>query len=81
MRCTLLVMLFSALVGWGRYMVPGHSLSWAGTYEAFAHIWVGILITMGIYEWDRYPAHRCQIAWLSLFVITAIEVFLFFGQH
>lgn len=30
------------LVGAGRFLVPGHDLSWPGVYEAFAHIWVGV---------------------------------------
>ena len=74
MKCALLMILFSILVGAGRYAIPGHDLSWAGTYEAFAHIWVVILITIGIYEWPNYKSHT---AWLSLFLITALETFKF----
>ena len=38
---TFLLVITAALLFVGRFTVPGHGLSWAGTYEAFAHIWVG----------------------------------------
>jgi hypothetical protein len=36
----------TALMVGGRFLIPGHDLSWAGTYEAVAHIWVGVLLTV-----------------------------------
>ncbi len=36
----------TALMVVGRFLIPGHNLSWAGTYEAFAHIWTGVLLTV-----------------------------------
>jgi hypothetical protein len=39
----------------GRFLVPGHALSLAGTYEAFAHIWVGAMIV--------YVIFRCRLTW------------------
>ena len=37
----------------GRFLVPGHPLSLPGSYEAGAHIWVGVLIAMSVLCWDR----------------------------
>lgn len=34
--CLALLLIPAAIVGIGRLMIPGHGLSWAGTYEAFA---------------------------------------------
>lgn len=52
----------------GRFLIPSHTLSWPGTYEAFAHIWCGVLITLG-----------CQgkkQAWLALGIITVLEIIM-----
>jgi hypothetical protein len=46
MNNTIWMTLVSVLVGLGRLTVPGHDLSYAGTYEALAHIWVGVLFTL-----------------------------------
>lgn len=65
----LAIVLGSLLVGFGRLLVPGHDLSWPGTYEAFAHIWVGVLLTLA-----------CQKHWPSLWcllTITLVEVVAF----
>jgi len=44
-----LVVFLSVLAALGRFFVPGHGLSWAGTYEAFAHIIVGFLFGVVYY--------------------------------
>lgn len=36
--------------GVGRFFVPGHGLSWPGTYEAFAHLFIGGMIVAWCYE-------------------------------
>jgi hypothetical protein len=60
---TVAVVLVSVLVGLGRATVPGHGLSWPGTYEAAAHIWVGYLLGL--------------IALACLVVLTGLETVAF----
>ncbi len=40
------ILVVSVLVGTARFAVPGHDVSLAGSYEAFAHIHVGFLLSM-----------------------------------
>jgi len=56
--------------------IHGHALSWAGTYEAFAHIWIGFLLALWIFEKE----YR-RFAWVSFAAITAIETVMFFVQR
>lgn len=70
MKIALLVAV-SALVGLGRFLIPGHDLSWPGTYEAMAHIWVGVLLVF------CFQAKFRVWAIISLAVITILEVVLF----
>lgn len=65
------LLLGSLLVGFGRLAVPGHDLSWAGSYEALAHVWVGVLLTLGVIG----PRRRC--AWGLLTVLTVFETLMF----
>lgn len=58
------------LVIGGRFLIPGHGLSWAGTYEAVVHIWVGIVLA----AW-WYTRRRFYLAGLAL--ATLLEVILF----
>lgn len=77
LACVLI--LSTILVIAGRALVPGHKLTWAGTYEAFAHIWVGWTITVGYYEWRD----NRQEAWLSiilLIVATVYETVMFLNR-
>lgn len=65
------IMIISLIVGLVRLIIPGHDLSWPGTYEAFAHIWVGILFGFIIADY-----YRKYSIW-SLVVITVLEVIMF----
>ena len=68
-------MLMSALaVGLGRFTVPGHGLSWPGTYEAFAHIWLGWMIGMAMIRREHHMLAIVLIVVLSLF-----ELWMFFN--
>lgn len=77
------IIVVSVLVGLGRFLIPGHNLSWAGTYEAFAHIWVGALL---VFVFERNPpspiiditTERRQWAIVSLVAITVIEGVMFY---
>ena len=40
------IVLSAAAVVAGRHAVPGHGLSPAGSYEAFAHLWAGFLFAV-----------------------------------
>lgn len=56
-----------------RLFVPGHELSWPGTYEALAHIWVGYMICL--------IAHIQELqkpAFIALVFATTLEVIMFF---
>ena len=68
-----IVLLFIA-VGIGRFFIPGHALSWAGTYEAMAHIWVGVLCAILCQKDKRKIAAACLCA------ITVIEIILFMNR-
>ena len=70
-KVILLVVAISAMVYAGRYAVPGHALSYAGTYEAFAHIWVGVLIALAFRKELRVVSLVC------LAVTTALEAMMF----
>lgn len=66
------VFLGSVVIAIGRFLVPGHGLSWSGTYEAFAHLWVGFLFGVLTFR----PADRWFVA-AVLFAITMLETVLF----
>lgn len=68
----LVIIFLSAAVGIGRFFIPGHALSLPGTYEAFAHIWVGVLLAL---SFQKKPNRVLAIA--SLLIITAIETVKF----
>ena len=69
------IVLMSAAFGVGRFWIPGHDPSLPGTYEAFAHIWVGALLALAILKADAR-----KLSLLALALITAIETFKFFHQ-
>lgn len=82
------ILAISLLVTVGRFFVPGHGLTWAGTYEAFAHLWVGYLICQCAgcafaSHWDWRPIEP-SIAWhrfwsflALLTVMCAVEIVMF----
>jgi hypothetical protein len=62
----------TVLVVAGRFCIPGHGLSLAGTYEALAHIWVGLMIAVAYYERENRI-----LAVVLLVVATVIETAVF----
>lgn len=68
------LIVISVLVGLGRFLVPGHNLSWAGTYEAVAHIWVGVLLVL-CWQWCKQAKGWTPV--LCLAAITLLEVVMF----
>jgi hypothetical protein len=70
------LIIISILFGLGRFFIQGHDVSWPGTYEAFAHIWVGILL---VFCFSKVK----EVRWtsiLSLTIITVLEVIMFFRR-
>ena len=68
---TVAIIVASIVIGLGRFTIPGHELSYAGSYEAFAHIWVGALIVFCFQSRTRLVAIAC------LAVITVLEIVKF----
>lgn len=65
-----LIVAVSIVIALGRFTVPGHTLSYAGSYEAIAHIWVGMLLVWCNAQ-PRWVAIGCVCG------ITALEVVIF----
>lgn len=59
-----------------RLFVPRHDATMPLTYEAFAHIWVGVLATVAVLS----QKHR-SLSMILLITITALEAFMFFHQR
>lgn len=59
----------SVLVGIGRFLIPGHDLSWPGTYESMSHIWVGVLLCLS------FQKNRIAIA--AVILLSVLEVVMF----
>jgi hypothetical protein len=68
------IILLSLLVAIGRFFIPGHNLTWPGTYEAFAHIWVGFLIAVIVFFWN---SRQALAAGLCLIFISVLEIIMF----
>ena len=70
----------SILVGAFRFSVPGvhRVVSWEDSYEALAHIWVGILFAQIIIHWRGWRLLIQDTAFWCLFIINAIEITAFF---
>lgn len=62
------IVIGSLLIAAGRFAIPGHGLSWPGSYEAVAHIWVGVLICLG------FTGDHKKEAWVALGLISLLEV-------
>jgi hypothetical protein len=67
------IFISTILVIVGRATVPGHGLTWAGTYEAFAHIWVGFVFALCL--WAPHPNNL--YAQSALVVATLVEAIAF----
>ena len=68
-----LTCLFALAFCVGRFFVPGHGLSLPGTYEAFAHLFVGGLIGGWVV---------CRKSWLLYVVgvMSLVELLAFFTR-
>jgi hypothetical protein len=64
--------LISLVIAFGRFTVPGHSLSYPGAYEAFAHIWVGALIVLAV-----RAGWRVSVPLVALVLLTVLEGAMF----
>ena len=67
----LAIIAVSILIVMGRFTVPGHGLSWPGTYEALTHIAIGSILVACFVKPYR------MVAILSLVAITIFEVIMF----
>jgi hypothetical protein len=65
------IIVTALVVAAGRFTIPGHGLSYAGTYEALAHIWVGAMIVL-VFD-ERYRV----MALAALLATTVIETVMF----
>lgn len=78
------LLVISTVIGLLRFTVPGHGLSWPGTYEAFAHIWVGVLIGFGLrgksIEEGLTVFSEREKAWALLTCLTLLEIVVFLIQ-
>ncbi len=73
---TLLIVLLSLLFGAIRFLFHrqvAHGLDWPGTYEAFAHIWIGVLLGLAVFRKDR----RKEALWALLILSVAVEGVMF----
>ncbi len=62
----------SFVVAWLRFTVPGHGLTgWPGIYEAFAHIWVGVLLVFCFQTRIRLTAI------ITVVLISGLELVMF----
>ncbi len=66
-----ILVICAVLVGVVRFAVPGHAVSPAGSYEAFAHLLCGVLIACG--------CNGNKLAWWLLGIITVLEAVMFFA--
>lgn len=60
---------FSILVGIGRFLIPGHELSWSGTYESMSHIWIGVLLCLSF--------QKNWFALAAVVLLSILEVVMF----
>lgn len=70
-----LLVVLSLLVALGRLTVPTRPLSgWPLTYEALAHLWVGVLLAVAVCRWREAEG---KPAACLLGLLTAFEVGMF----
>ncbi|CAN5156651.1 hypothetical protein BH10PLA2_BH10PLA2_23410 [soil metagenome] len=76
MKAIVAISVLSALVTVGRFFIPGHDLSWPGTYEAIAHMWVGALL---VWCFQKERVKRIT-SWSCLMVSSLVEVVMFMSR-
>lgn len=77
MVALLILLVGAAFTLIGRFYVPGHGLSWPGTYEALVHIWIGYVIKMIA---DAFQAGEKAKGWKItglLVALTVLEIIMF----
>lgn len=62
-----------------RFMIPTHSLSLGGSYEAIAHLFVGGLIGIWLHSKDKFGEDKWY-GFVAL-LLTIIEVVAFFSRR
>ena len=77
LRNVLILIATTAAVCAGRMLVPGHGLTWAGSYEAAAHIWVGWVAAVVYFRWKTGEG---RIAFLLLIAASLLELFMFLAR-
>lgn len=66
-----LIIILAVVIGVARFLVPGSPLSWEATYEAVAHILVGLLLGTAFFHKNR------ATAWVAIGVLTTLETLKF----
>jgi hypothetical protein len=69
-----IIVVTAVLISIGRFTVPGHGLSWPGSYEALAHIWIGVMVAVTYYRW-RSPTGWAALT--ALVATSALETVMF----
>lgn len=66
MRIIAAIVLSAIAVFIGRLLIPSHGLSLPGTYEGFAHIWVGVMACLWLGGWWASRAFQVKASAMSL---------------
>lgn len=85
------IIIVSAGFGIGRFYIPGHAATGPGTYEAFAHMWIGAMFVFAMKEaiWVFKKLFKKDpgpfpvtggLAAVSGLTITGIELYMFIHQ-
>jgi hypothetical protein len=56
----LVVVLVSLAFALSRFAAPGHPVSPWGTWEAMAHVWMGVLLASNLLTWVLYKEARSR---------------------
>ena len=78
---TILIVLLSLLFAFIRlafHRQVAHGLSWPGTFESSAHIWVGFVLCLAIFG----PKQSRKLSWWALAIISlGVEAVMFFVDN
>jgi hypothetical protein len=67
-----------AAIRLGFHRQVAHGLSWPGTFQDFAHIWVGFLLCLAIFG----PKQDRKLSWWALAIISlGVEGVMFFVDN